>query len=95
MFKKSWKTLIRWVYQQQDGEEAVEDVVPVGQVALPAERKDLHTHFKQVVEDEAQVDDLRGDQGESHPLIAEVWITYALERKSKLWPCDESPAVYL
>lgn len=52
-------------YQQQDGEEAVEDVVPVGQVAPPAERKDLHTHFKQVVEDEAQVDDLRGDQGES------------------------------
>lgn len=45
-------------YQEQDGEEPIEDVVPVGQVALPSKGKDLHTHFKQVVKDEAQVDDL-------------------------------------
>lgn len=45
-------------YQEQDGKEAVEYVVPVGQVAFPSEGKDLHAHFKQVVKDEAQVDDL-------------------------------------
>lgn len=46
-------------YQQQDGEKAVKDVVSVGQVPSPAKGKDLHTHFKQVIEDEAQVDDLK------------------------------------
>lgn len=45
-------------YQQQDGEEAIKDVVPVGKVTSPAEGEDLHTHFKQVVDDEAQVDNL-------------------------------------
>ncbi len=45
-------------YQQQHGEEAVKDVVPVGEIPSPAKGKDLHTHFKQVIEDEAQVDDL-------------------------------------
>lgn len=59
------KHFCRAGYQQQDGEEAIKDVVPVGQVSSPAERKDLHTHFKQVVQDEAQVDDLTGGQQRS------------------------------
>lgn len=46
-------------YQQQDGAEAVEDVVLVGEVASPAEGEDLHPHLQQVVEDEDQVDDLK------------------------------------
>lgn len=44
------------VYQKQDGEEAIEDVVPVGKVPPPAKGEEFHTHFKQVVNDEAQVD---------------------------------------
>lgn len=40
---------VEGAYQQQDGEEAVKDVVPVRQVPLGAEGKDLHTHLKQVI----------------------------------------------
>lgn len=47
-----------WYYQQKDGQETIKDVAPVGQVPSPAKGEDFHTHFKQVKEDEAQVDDL-------------------------------------
>lgn len=56
MKKKGIVCLEEWCYQQQDGEEAIKDIVPVGQVSSPAKGKDLHTHFEQVIEDEAQVD---------------------------------------
>lgn len=45
-------------HQQQEGEEAIKDVVLVWQVAFPAKGKDFHAHFKHVKEDEAQIDDL-------------------------------------
>lgn len=47
-------------YQEQDGEEAIKDVVLVGEIPSTAKGKDLHTHFKKVEDDEAQVGDLTG-----------------------------------
>lgn len=49
---------VEWSYQQQNGEESIKHVVPVGNVSSPAKSKELCAHFKQVVQDEDQVDQL-------------------------------------
>lgn len=63
-------------YQEKDCEEPIKDVAPVGQVPSEAKGEDLHTHFKQVKEDEAEVDNLQGAaeeawrrQGDAHSVI--------------------------
>lgn len=72
-------------YQQQDGEEAIEDVVPVGQVSLPAKCKDLHTHLKQVVQDEAQVDDLKVREEHQFTAVSLSRKTYRFRKFEAFW----------
>lgn len=58
MIKKN-KIEVTRSYQQQKCKKPIKDVVPVGEVSSPAKGKDLHRHLKQVVKDEAQVDNLK------------------------------------